>query len=516
MPPRLLKNHPEAKAFSDVLTSFWDMRIDVIDSEYRALPNELKNSALVESLYRAFVHGNNELLIWTLDNGLDVEKLFSNDYPLSFDLADRLIRRKQEQVDSAFFQVIHIAHQIHGSDLELDGIAVICHDLKSNEKAIDHIDRYIENYQLTFGQDSLKDHHKVDAIIGNLAESSLGVKAIWTLARNPNFAENLRSKQAFRDMLQMVDNRQHGSLISYFEKSVSAILADGFDPKEHAYLLFKWLENPSEGILRAAIQNVIPNFRPFRQATVTYSLLHEVGKLSSPERTREYNSLMTSCLISDPMFVELQGYVDNVFITNGTLWSLLSSAEMIRKGYTITISGNNLDSATVTIRDSIDKLDESDTTLMLDIIRNHIGEDLKKALKRALRADLDDSHFLHSYAKLPESAQLDALFTQCAYEQSLMIAKDGKNFQPSEDLIPLLTAARRLVSNPGGNPHYGFRKSLAFLMTRIDDKFKLDLRPKDKKYARALIMAGHISDPSFFSLLTPKERESKLHTDLGV
>lgn len=516
MPPRLLENHPEAKAFSAALASFWDMRIDVVDSEYRALPKELKNSALVESLYRAFIHANNELLMWTLDNGLDVEKLLSNDYTLSFDLAERLVRRKQKQVDSAFFQVIHIAHQIHGSDLELDGIAVICHDLKSNEKSINHIDRYIENYQLVFGQDSLKDHRKVDAIISNLAESSLGVKAIWTLARNPIFADNLRSKQAFGNMLQMVDSRQHGSLIRYFENSVAAMLADGFDTTENTYLFFKWLENPSEVILRAAIQNVIPTVRPFRQATVTYNLLHEVGKSSSPEKTRDFNSLMIPCLLSDPMFVELQGNVDNVFVTNGTLWSLLSSAEMIRKGYTITISNNNLENATVTIRDSIDKLDESDTTLMLDIIRNHIGEDLKKALKRALRADLDDSHFLRSYAKLPESAQLDALFTQCAYEQSLMIAKDGKILQPSEDLIPLLTAARRLVSNPGGNPHYGFRKSLAFLMTRIDDQFKLDLRPKDKKYARALIMAGHISDPSFFSLLTPKERESKLHNDLGV
>lgn len=516
MPPRLLGNHPEAKAFSDAITSFWDIRIDIVDSEYRALPKELKNSALVESLYRAFVHGNTELLMWTLDNGLDVEKFLSNDYPLSFDLTERLVMGFQKRVDSAFFRVIQIAHQIHGSDLELDGIAVICHELKRNEKSIDHIDRYIENYKLTFGQDSLKDHQKVDSIISNLAESSLGVKAIWTLARNPIFSDNLRSKQAFRNMLQIADYRQHGSLIKYFENSIAAMLADAFDTTENDYLLFKWLENPSEVILRAAIKNVMPTLRPFRQATVTYNLLHEVGKLSSPKKTREFNSLMTSHLLSDPMFGELQCNVDSIFITNGTLWSLLSSAEMIKKGYAITISSNNLERAIVTIRDNIDNFDKSETALMLDIIRNHIGEDLKKALKRSLRGDLGDSHFLHSYAKLPESAQLDALFTQCAYEQSLMIAKDGKKFEPSEELIPLLTAARRLVSNSGGNPHYGFRKSLAFLMTRIDDQFKLDLRPKDKKYARALIMAGHINDTAFFSLLTPKERESKIHTDLGV
>ncbi|MBD8615158.1 hypothetical protein IFT69_15780 [Pseudomonas putida] len=504
---------PAAKDFVAAVRRFFTNDLESIDTEFNALPLDLRTAGLREALVMSFVSQNAGILEWALSRGLDADAMISQDYSLALELSDRLISRSSKEALPQFAELVSLAMSRHGQDLLTDTITAMTLSFSDKDDALQRASQGLSQCEKVLGKKALGTPSCASILFKSVSSRSDHRPLIWDFSRRDYLADNLVSKAVILQVLRAVDHKDRAPLVSLLDVSLAKAISSIQSIDDDEDFLIEVMPHASPAMLQRFVDTLLNKVRPLRHHQLTGVLLHRLGNRSLEHGFEHLQNVIIDKLVSHPTFSELRGSYEPAQLVNANVWSIRSAAKLVSLGHPATIKTFSFDGIIKTLQSHDSDLDEDTKEAMRKILKDELRLDLKKALRTAKKSIPDQGHYLHQLDGLSEDKLMDALACLCEHEQ--LLVDQTKRGVEDED-IPLLTGARKNVRNPGGNPHYSMRPVFSYLMQGMSDQFKIDLRPKDKKYARALIMAGNITDTRFYSLLTAKERDGKMGTDLGI
>jgi len=508
-----LEKIPTAEGYLSAVRKFYTKDLESIDAEFNALPRELHAPALREALIMSFVSQNDVMLEWAMSRGLDADAAISADYGLALEISDRLITRLGNEPLPQFIDLVRLAMARHGEELLTDAITSMTLSFMEKDDAVEQAKSCLSRCEIILGKQALGHPDCVRILFKSVVDRTDNRPLIWDFARRDYLAESLSCKPTLRRVLQAVEHKDRASLAALFEPALVAALSNTENLNLDEDFLVSVMPFSTPRMLQGFVENTLPKVRPLRHHKLTGILLHLLQNPQLNNGVEHLQQKVIDTLTSHPTFPELRGTYEPAAIVNANLWSIRSAARLYSLGHPVMIKSFSYESIVKELQLRHDDLDQSTRDAMRELLKSELKRDLMRALRTATKAHPDPSHYLSALETLPEAERIDALVCLCAHEQ---LINDNAKRGVEEWDVPLLTAARKNVRNPGGNPHHSLKPVFAYLMRDMQDQFKIDVRPNDKKYARAMILAGMITDTRFYSLLTPKERDSKMGADLGI
>lgn len=504
---------PAAEAYITAVRRFFTSDLESLDAEFNALPSDLQAPALREALIMSFVSQNEGMLEWALSRGLDADSMIAGDYGLAMEISDRLVSRLSCDPKPQFVELVRLAMQRHGEELLTDTITAMTLTFTGKEDSVDQARQKMTRCEDILGKALLSNPDCAKIIFKSVIQRTDHRPLVWDFARRDYLAAGLNCRPTIEKVLQSVDIKDRPALIALFEPTLIKTVSSPESLVRDDEFLVAVMPFATPKMLTGFVESTLGRVRPLRHHALTSVLLHGLKNPSLSTGVEHLQRKVIDTLTSHPTFAELRGTYEPAQVVNSNPWSIRSAARLYRMGHPVSIKSYSFDSIVKELQTHKETLDQPTRDAMRDLLKDELRMDLKKALRTAKKDNPDHGHYLHALDALGESEQIDALVCLCAHEQ--MILDNSKRGVEDYD-IPLLTAARKNVRNPSGNPHHAMRPVFAYLMRDIEDQFKIDLRPKDKKYARAMILGGMITDTRFYSLLTAKERDSKMGADLGI
>lgn len=508
-----LEKVPVAEAFVAAVRKFYRTDLESIDAEFIALPKDLQPQALREALVMSFISQNESMLEWSLSRGLDVDATIGADYGLALELSDRLISRVGSDPKPQFVDLVRLAMEKHGNELLTDTVTSMALSFSNKDDKIDQAKGILTRCELILGKSALSHPDCARILFNAVSQRSDHRSLLWDFARRDYLVGSLRCERTILDALSAVDFKEKSNLADLFEPALIKAVSSVHDLDLSENFLLETMPHASPKILQAFVVNVLEKVRPLRHHKLADVLIHRLNNKQLDHVIEPLQDKILDRLMKHPTFTELWSSYGAVRIVNSNPWSIRAAAKLSALGHHVSVTSYSFDGIVKVLDANQAELAPDVLREMRDILKDELQMDLKKAFKTAKRDNPDPSHYLHKLDDLPGSKLIDALVCLCAHEQ--MLLDQSKRGVEDWD-APLLAAARKNARNPSGNPHHSMKPVFRYLMKGIDDQFKIDLRPKDKKYARVMIMGGLITDTRFYSLLTAKDRESKLGTDLGL
>lgn len=508
-----LEKVPVAEAFIAAVRKFYTTDLESIDQEFIALPRELHPLALREALVMSFISQNEAMLEWSLSRGLDVDGTIGADYGLALEISDRLISRLGSDPKPHFVDLIRLAIERHGDELLTDTVTSMALSFSNKDDKIDQAKGILTRCELILGRNALSHPDCARILFKAVSERSDHQPLLWDFARRDYLIGNLTCERTILDALRAVDSKERPNLADLFEPALIKAVSRIHDLDLSEDFLLEVMPHATPKILHAFVGNVLEKVRPLRHHKLANTLLHRLSNKKFDHVGEPLQDKILDRLIGHPTFAELWSSYKPVRVVSPNLWSIRASAKLSTLGHQVSVASHSFDEIVKVLDANYAELAQDVLREMRDILKDELQMDLKKAFRTAKRDNPEPSHYLHKLNDVPGPELIDALVCLCAHEQML---QDQSKRGLEDWEAPLLAAARKNVRNPSGNPHHSMKPVFRYLIKGMDDQFKINLRPKDKKYARAMIMGGLITDAKFYSLLTAKDRESKLATDLGL
>lgn len=515
MPKYNLGKTPGGEGFHNAVCTPFRQDIEVIDMEFNLLPSALKPEALQEALFYAFQWNKEPLLQWAYSRGLNPEKILYQDYGLALDIVVRMIRGAGKNPGKPFVEIARQAQTIHGQGFTVDALTATCLAFSDSDKGPETAIASIDRFEHVLGREAISNPDCASIVFKSVSSRSDHKEIIWSLARTSYLSDHLSSKATILALMSNVNEKDRAQLVKHLENGVCLAFELINDISEDEAFLTRILPFATPRILKTFHQKLLGRVSPLRHHLLSNTLLHGIRDSHLASTRPTLISAIHKQILDNPSCDELMSSFAPARAAGSTLWSLISTVEMINRDIYVTVPSHCYEEICKSLQLHQNFLTEHEKSCWLTLIKDNLEFDLKKTLKKALKEFPEPNHYLSRIGELPSNEQIDALVCLCAHEQ-LIIDQSHNHGKVEEKHIPLLTAARALVRNPGGNPHHSLRPLFNYLMPNIDDHFKIELRPKDKKYARELIMAGMISDTRLYALLTPKQREVKIGADLGL
>lgn len=508
-----LEKVPVAEAFITAVRKFYTNDLESVDAEFIALPRDLQPLALREALVMSFVSQNEAMLEWSLSRGLDVDATIGSDYGLALEISDRLVSRLGSEPKPQFVDLVRLAMEKHGDELLTDTVTSMALSFSTKDDKVDQAKGILTRCELILGVRALSHPDCARILFKAVSERSDHRPLLWDFARRDYLIGSLTCEKTIIDALRAVDFKERPGLADLFEPALIKAVSRIHDLDLSEDFLQEVMPHATLKILQVFVGNVLAKVRPLRHHKLADVLLHRLSNKQLDHRAETLQHKILNRLMEHPTFTELWSSYEAVRIVNSNLWSIRAAAKLSSMGHPVSVASYSFDGIVKVLDANQAELTPDVLREMRDILKDELQMDLKKAFRIAKRDNAEPSHYLHKLDDLSGPELIDALVCLCAHEQ--MILDQSKRSVEDCD-APLLAAARKNVRNPSGNPHHSMKPVFRYLMKGMDDQFKIDLRPKDKKYARAMIMGGLITDTRFYSLLTAKDRESKLGTDLGL
>lgn len=508
-----LEKAPMAEAFIAAVREFYTTDLERVDAEFIALARDLQPLALREALVMSFISQNEAMLEWSLSRGLDVDATIGGDYGLALELSDRLISRLGSDPKPQFVDLVRLAMEKHGDELLTDTVTSMALSFSNKDDKIDQAKGILTRCELILGRSALSHPDCARILFKAVSERSDHRPLLWDFARRDYLVGSLTCERTILHALRAVDFKERPGIADLLEPALIKAVSNIHDLDLSEDFLLEAMPHATPKILQAFVGNVLEKVRPLRHHKLADTLLHRLSNKQFDHVAEPLQDKILDRLIGHPTFAELWGSYKPVRVVSPNLWSIRASTKLSALGHHVSVASYSFDEVVKVLDANQAELTPDALREMQEMLKDELKIDLKKAFRTAKKDNPEPSHYLHKLDDLSGPELIDALVCLCAHEQ--MLLDQSKRGVEDWD-APLLAAARKNVRNPSGNPHHSMKPVFRYLMKGMDDQFKIDLRPKDKKYARAMIMGGLITDTRFYSLLTAKDRESKLGTDLGL